>query len=114
MRISIIAFAIALIVGAAQKSEACTSGTASPCDYYAGGGEVFGGEGGKTCRRTAERRNTQEGISATYTATEPIAKLRVLEAFHGIAATELEVSGGGTTCDFQFEEGKKYLVYAYR
>jgi hypothetical protein len=114
MRISLIAFVILLIVAGARTSEACSCGEVSPCNYYAKADVVFVGEVLKTSTRTAERKNDPAAISATYTTTEPVTRLRILEAFYGVKSTELEILGSGTTCDVPFVEGKKFLVYASR
>jgi hypothetical protein len=48
------------------------------------------------------------------TSGRRIAHFLVTEAFRGVEAKEVDISGESTTCDYPFEAGKSYLVYAYR
>jgi hypothetical protein len=41
-----------------------------------------------------------------------ITSFRITEYFKGTGGPELEIRGGNTNCDFGFETGKQYLVYA--
>jgi hypothetical protein len=42
------------------------------------------------------------------------AQFRVEEAFLGVRVGRIDVSGEGTTCDYRFEPGERYLVFAYQ
>lgn len=52
-------------------------------------------------------------MSTTLTGSTPAARFKVEEAFLGVDAAEIEISGGGTSCDYYFNQGERYLVYAY-
>jgi hypothetical protein len=53
-------------------------------------------------------------MSTTLTSGSPVARFKVEEAFAGVRVAEIEISGGGSTCDYDFKQGERYLVYAYQ
>lgn len=53
-------------------------------------------------------------MSTTLTSGSPVAHFEVEETFRGVNGPEVEVSGGGTTCDYPFKPGERYLVFAYQ
>ena len=80
-----------------------------PCSQYAEADAVFvGAVTGITF--------VDENLSASASEFSPYAKItfNVERAFRGVGGTRAELMKWGTSCDFGFEEGKTYLVYAYR
>jgi hypothetical protein len=45
---------------------------------------------------------------------QKVIHFNVERAFLGLSSGAVEITGFGSSCDYTFEEGKKYLVYAYR
>jgi hypothetical protein len=89
----------------------CASGD-SPCQaaYIADG--VFLGRVLQTRVESREVLSNPYDPSSKITVGIPVARLRVNEGFLGVRGGEIEVYGVGDTCDYQFNVGKKYLVYA--
>ncbi|HEX6649938.1 MAG TPA: carboxypeptidase-like regulatory domain-containing protein [Pyrinomonadaceae bacterium] len=63
---------------------------------------------------TVPRQLPDTGISTTPTTGGRVAQLTIDRAFLGIEGKEVEIFGTATTCDYDFKEGERYLVYAYR
>ncbi len=53
-------------------------------------------------------------MSTTLSSGATAAHFKIVESFLGIEEAEVDIFGGGTTCDYYFKEGVQYLVYAYR
>jgi hypothetical protein len=54
-------------------------------------------------------------MSTTSTSGDVVAaQFKVEETFLGITAAQIEISGEGTTCDYEFKPGEQYLVFAYK
>lgn len=85
-----------------------------PCEAYAHADAVFTGVVTKIRIDTVPRQFPATGISTTPTTGGRVAQLTIERAFLGIDAKEVEIFGTATTCDYDFQEGQKYLVYAYR
>jgi hypothetical protein len=109
------ALAIMTLLFLSSSVSACLCPRVSPCEAYADSGAVFVGLVTTTKIETVKGRFPPNAISTTTTGGQgPVASFRVEEAFLGVKTKVVEVSGGGTNCDYYFEEGKRYLVYASR
>jgi len=109
------ALAIMTLLLLSSSVSACLCPGVTPCKAYADSEAVFVGLVTTTKIETVKGRFPPNAISTTTTGGEgPVASFRVEEAFLGVNAKVVEVSGGGTNCDYYFEEGKRYLVYASR
>ncbi len=53
-------------------------------------------------------------ISTTFISAVSSAQFRVEEAFLGVKGAQINVAGEGTTCDYAFKSGERYLVFAYK
>ena len=95
-----------------HPANACTCGELKPCEAYAGADTVFVGLAQKTKFEAAQGSLPPNAMSTTSTNGSPVTRLSVEEIFRGTNAKEIEISGGGTTCDYHFDEGQRYLVYA--
>jgi hypothetical protein len=116
MRIKLPLYALILILlpSFASVANACTCGGIKPCEAYAAASVVFVGQVIKTGIKTAPGRVPANAMSTTFTSSSLAARFRIEEAFLGLKGSEIEVSGGGTTCDYEFKEGERYVVFAYR
>jgi len=106
-------FALFFFLSAVTVS-ACTCGGMKPCEAYAHADAVFTGVVTKTYIDTVPRQFPDTGISTTPTTGGRVAQLTIDRAFLGIEGKEVEIFGTATTCDYDFKEGQRYLVYAYR
>lgn len=97
----------------APRAAACMCGQRQPCEAYAGAGLVFVGL--VTSKGTAPPGNRlpQNAVSSTPTRGALAAHFSVEEVFLGAPGEEVAVTGEGTTCDYDFVVGERYLVYAY-
>ena len=111
----ILALTMVLLPSFASIANACTCGQISPCEAYANASVVFVGLVSKTATEsTKSSRLPSNAMSTTLTSGSPVARFKVEEAFLGVNVTEIEISGGGTTCGYYFKQGERYLVYAYQ
>lgn len=112
----LLALIIALLLSCASTTtttaRACTCGPISACQAYADASVVFVGLVTDTAVVSAESRLPSNAVSTTLTGGTAGARFKVEEAFRGVAGAELEVYGGGSTCDYHFKQGERYLVYA--
>ena len=106
-------FALFFLLSAITVS-ACTCAGMKTCEAYAHADAVFTGVVTKIRIDTVPRQFPDTGISTTPTTGGRVAQLSIDRAFLGIEGTEVEIFGTATTCDYDFQEGQKYLVYAYR
>jgi hypothetical protein len=105
---------IVLLLHFSTTVDACTCGRVSPCESYANASVVFVGLVTKTSMVPAKMRLPPNAVSATSTSGSTYAHFKVEEIFRGASVKEVEVSGDGTTCDYSFKQGERYLVYAYQ
>ncbi len=95
------AVAIVLLPFVAGDVYGCTCRERQPpCSQYATADVVFSGLVKKI---TLDERNRRQTTS-----------FNVEKAFKGVSGTVIELVDSGSSCSAEFEEGEKYLVYAYR
>lgn len=105
--------AITMLPAFASAAVACTCATVSPCEAYGNASVVFVGLVTKTAEEPANNQFPSNGISTTLTHTRPVALLTVEKTFGPALSETVQVYGEGTTCDFLFKPGERYLVYAH-
>lgn len=89
-------------------ASACICGEPSACEANAGADAVFVGQ---------VTRIIDEGVGDTNSSEQFgkfIVQFKVQEGFRGLESKEVELSAGGTSCDYTFERGQRYLVFARR
>ncbi len=114
MKILLPIAAVGLLVCLSSQADACTCGSVLPCESYAGAQVVFVGRVAKTETVSSSGLMPSRAISTTLTNGTRAAHFKIDEAFLGIDKSEVDIFGEATTCDYFFEEGAQYLVYAYR
>jgi hypothetical protein len=107
-----------LIIGLVpHTADACTCEVIEPDRSYQRAVLVFTGTVEKVDWLTREVIRDGKPVldpdgRPTFRSEGHLARLVVDEYFKGTGGTEIELQGTGTSCDFGFEAGKKYLVYA--
>jgi len=102
-----------LLPSLASVASACTCGGASPCESYADASVVFVGRVTRTGLKQMPRSLPDNAMSTTLTDGGVMsARFKVEEAFLGLRVAQIEILGQGTTCDFPFKSGERYLVFA--
>jgi hypothetical protein len=86
----------------------------SPCEAYGSASVVFVGMATKMTVESANSQFPSNAISTTLTRGRTVALLEVEEKFGQTFSEAVQIYGEGTTCDFQFKTGERYLVYAYQ
>jgi hypothetical protein len=109
----LLALTIVFLSGFASVANACWCGDRSPCESYADASVVFVGVVIKTGINQATGQLPANAMSTTFTNGSPTARFKIEEFFRGTEAAELEISGQGTTCDYHFKQGERYVVYAF-
>ena len=101
-RASQLLFAVTIVLPfVAADVYACTCRERQPpCSQYASADVVFSGLVKKI---TSDESNFRQTIS-----------FNVEKAFKGVSGTVVELADSRSSCSAEFEEGEKYLVYAYR
>lgn len=89
-------------------ASACICGERSPCEANAGADAVFVGRVTRIIDEGAGDTNSSEQFGKF------IVQFKVAEAFRGLESKEVELSAGGTSCDYTFARGQSYLVFAHR
>ncbi len=105
---------IILLFAFPDTARACLCGKVKPCEAYAKASVVFAGSVVDVSMKPAESAPVGDVISYTLTSERPVALIKVEEAFLGVKTKEVEVSGVGINCDYDFDVGQRYLVYASR
>lgn len=95
-------------------AEACTCGETKPCEANAAAFAVFVGKVTKLSTSKVNGYVPSNAMSTTFTSNRPVARLQIEETFRGVKGNEVDVFGEETTCDYYFEQGKSYLVYAIK
>jgi hypothetical protein len=109
------ALALLLLPLLAPIASACSCGGVSPCEAYAEASVVFVGRVTQTGLKSMPRSFPGNAISTTLINGDVTsAQFRVEEAFLGVRAGRIDISGEGTTCDYPFKPGERYLVFAYK
>lgn len=107
--------AVVVLLLLSSVASACTCGGIAPCEAYAGASVVFAGRVTQTGIKTISRSFPANAMSTTLTSGGVMsAQFKVEEAFLGVRVARIEISGEGTTCDYQFKPGERYLVFAYK
>ena len=114
MKLLLIIAAVGLLVSLSSRADACTCGAVRPCESYARAQVVFIGRVVKTETVNSAGPLPSTAISTTLTEATRAAHFKIDEAFLGIDKAEVAIFGEATTCDYPFEQGEQYLVYAYR
>jgi len=95
----------------AGRAHACSCmGPGQPCQAFGSAAAVFVGT--VTDVRTRQPKPAADG---EIDWTPRVFRLTVVQAFSGVAGTEVEISTGqgGGDCGYGFRRGETYLVYAY-
>lgn len=109
------ALVLLLLPSLASVARACTCGEISPCEAYAGASVVFVGRVTQTGLKATSRSFPANAMSTTLTSGGVTsAQFKVEEAFLGVRVVRIDISGEGTTCDYEFKPGERYLVFAYK
>lgn len=109
------ALAILLLPLLAPVASACSCGEVSPCEAYAEASIVFVGRVTQTGFKSMPRSFPGNAMSTTLINGDVTsAQFRVEEAFIGVRGARIDISGEGTTCDYPFKPGERYLVFAYK
>jgi hypothetical protein len=109
------AVVLLLVPSLASVASACTCGGGAPCESYAAASVVFVGRVTQTGFKTIRRSFPDNAMSTTLTNGSVMsAQFKVEEAFLGVKVAQIEILGQGTTCDFPFKSGERYLVFAYK
>jgi hypothetical protein len=98
----------------ADVTQACSCGKIAPCEAFANADAVFVGRALTTRYAHSAVGIPRDAMSATITTSQPVTRFEILETILGIRGTDVEINGGGTTCDYRFEPNERYLVYANR
>jgi hypothetical protein len=106
-----------ILLSVPHTTNACSCGLIGPDTAYQQAVLVFTGTVEKVDWLT--REVIRDGKPARDPEGKPmllseghLARLVVDEYFKGTGGAEIELLGSGTSCDFGFEAGKKYVVYA--
>jgi len=106
MRLSLIVVVFLTIFISPRLAMACScGGSPSVCGSFAGAQAVLIGTVSRVENITAK---TPEGEFANQ-----IAYVQVEESFKGVKASEMIFRSNGSSCDPQYKEGQRWLLYAY-
>jgi len=109
------ALVLLLLPSLASVANACTCGGVSPCEAYASASVVFVGRVTEASLKSTPRSFPANSVSTTLINGGVLsARFKIEEAFLGVKVAQIEISGEGTTCDFPFKSGERYLVFAYK
>jgi hypothetical protein len=100
-RIAACAAAVLAVLAAPAVADACDcGGPGPPCQQFESGAAILVGQVIEVTVESGSRR----------------ARVRVTEAFHGVASGTIDVftGGGGGDCGYGFQSGQSYLIYAER
>lgn len=108
MKLIFPAVVLTLLLFNAPVAEACgCGGYASICGSYQAADAVFIGVVQHVEHKIAKTADGREF------STSHIAKVQVEKSFKGLAQPELVFYSGGSSCDAVYEEGQRWLFYAY-
>ena len=114
MRSVVVLLGILIVISvSSQTVNACTcGGTGSPCESFGSAAAVFAGT--VVAMRMNERPKQTERNDVRWNPR--VFKFSVEQSYLGVAGTEVEVftGFGGGDCGYDFQIGRRYLVYAYR
>jgi hypothetical protein len=110
LRHIILAGMLLLLPSAAARVRACQCRERQlPCSQYAEADAVFVGV-------VTDIARVDENFAVTDSEFSPHKRVgfKVERAFRGVEGARAELIEWGTSCDFTFNDGKTYLIYAYR
>lgn len=95
------------------SAHACSCAATSPCQAAGSADAVF------IARATDEHRATRElpdwdDKTKTIPESVTVSTLQVDQVFFGLSNQVIDLWGYNTTCDYSFEVGKTYLVFAHQ
>lgn len=104
--------AIFILLGFANTL-ACSCGSVTPCQAAGYANAVF------IAKATAEHHATRElpdwyDETKTVIQSVSVSTLQIDQVFFGVSDQAIELWGHNTTCDYSFEVGKTYLVFAHQ
>ncbi len=94
-----------------HSTRACVCGRIEPDAAYQNAFLVFTGAVEKV---TDVRREVGQEGKPLLSSDGPVTRVAVEEYFKGSGGPEIELHGSNTSCDINFEAGKRYIVYASR
>jgi hypothetical protein len=105
--------AIALLFSAFLSAHACICASLTSCEAAGNADAVFIA---KAIDEHQAFRALPAGNDETKTVMRPVAvsTLQISEVFFGTDSTTIDLWGNDTNCDYPFELGKTYLVFAQR
>lgn len=105
-------FFIALALAAEASACVCalTREGTHPCLLYRAASAVFVGQ----VIDIGPDTPIKQGEQTVYTTRDLVVRLSVEEGFRGVEGEVAQVYLMGTTCDFGFQKGERYFVYARR
>ena len=86
----------------------------SPCEAYGQASVVFVGTVTNATVESAPSQFPSNAMSTTLTNGRTVAVFKVEQTFGHSLSETVQIYGQGTTCDFLFKTGERYLVYAYQ
>jgi hypothetical protein len=107
------AFASLMLLSAAEQANACSCiRSPSPCAAFSDASAVFVG----TVISFSTLSSEHSDGSRKYQFIEKVARFSIEQAYKGVSGAEVEVftGQGDSDCGYGFEQGKRYVVYAYR
>lgn len=108
-----ILLAVAFVLSAISGASACACSSSTPCEATANADAVFVAQTVNTFRAARELRDWNDETK-TVTRSVSVATLKIGEVFFGISSETVDLWSENTTCDYTFETGKTYLVFASR
>lgn len=103
-----------MLAALAAQADACSCVTmmegTHPCQLYQHASAVFVGQVSDIGPMTPVSTD-QPGI---YTMRDVVVRLTIDEGFRGVTGQTVAIYLTGTSCDFNFQKGERYFVYAMR
>ena len=108
----IVAVACFLFVRVESAYSCSCAGSGGPCESYGSASAVFVG----TVVGNSEIRVSREVARKEDRWYSRVFKFSVEQAYLGVNGSEIEIytGSGGGDCGYEFKNGQRYLVYAYR
>jgi len=109
MKVTLMAFSLLFLLTASRSADACSCvGRPTTCQAYAKADAILIGVVTKV-----EQIKARGDDPPNEDPGGQIAQIRGETVFKGVIGTEATFRAGGTTCDFSFEVGERWLFYAY-
>lgn len=112
LKLLMLAAAASLVLAGEARACSCVSSYAQwqPCGAYWRADVVFAG----TVAEVGPMTPVEGGDGKLFTPAGRATRFRVEEAFRGVAGDAVETFEEGTSCDYHFKPGGRYLVYGAR